>query len=227
MPSKTRAAEATAVAAPVKEIVPTPAPPQVVTMTPPRRSALKSLLRAIAFLLFLGIVGAAAFFGGMYYQKQYLSAAATDTATPTPTPSAIQPKESDFEARRKRVDTEPGKALKALEEEAGGKPLDSSSPEFLYLYGRALFLSGKDYKNAFEAFNSALKKTETQPSDNPSLKTEILLAKLAAARKISNWPEMNSAGEALDAIAAKNASASSQDQQPAGAPSQSKMTPAR
>lgn len=233
MPTKSRPAEerqavAEAAASPATEIVaPTAAAAAVPAIAPPRRrSAFKSFLRAIAFLIFLGIVGAAAFFGGMYYQRQFLGATASDTATPTPTPAVTAPKESNFEVQRKQVDTQPDKAAREMEEQTAGKPLESNSPEFLYFYGRALLLSGKDSKKALDVFNTALKKPEMQSPDNPSLKIELLFAKIAAARKVPILTEVDSAINALNEITAKNAAASGQEQPPTGAPNQSRMTPA-
>ncbi len=200
--------------------------PAVVAAQPPRRSAFKSLMRAIAFLLFLGIVGAAAFFGGMYYQKLYLSSTATDMATPSPTPSEAQPKESDFEARRKNIARDPDTAVKDMERDSGGKPLDSSDAQFLYLYGRALYLTGKDNKSALTAFNNALNKPEIQSSDTSPLKSEILFAKATVAWKLKNWAELDSATKALDDMVAKKSAspAAAQSTQPGGSPSEARKS---
>ena len=211
MPSKSRAAKETA-SLPTEIVTPAPTP---AVAPPPRRSAFKSLMRAIAFLLLLGVVGAGAFYGGMFYQKQVLNPPQSDTSPKNDANTTTQSKESDFELRRKRVDKNPEGELKAMEKEALDKPLESNSPEFLYFYGRALFLSGKDNKNALNAFNNALKKPELQSSEISPLKAEILFAKLAVARKSLNWAEMDSAAKALDEIVIKNAAPPGQNTQPA------------
>jgi hypothetical protein len=173
----------------------------------PRRSAFKSLLRAITFLLLLGIVGAAAFYGGMYYQKQILDAAqltTTPVTEPTPPPA---PQPSTFEQGRARVDKDPKEwidkvALPRANQE-NKQPLDVDDPEFLYLYGRALFLN-RDYNQSLKSFNNALAKLDQKASTEAvPLKTEVLLGKLAAAQKIQDYIETRNALNALEAISVK------------------------
>jgi hypothetical protein len=70
--------------------------------------------------------------------------------------------------------------------ESGGKPLESTDPIFLSLYGRALFLSGK-HADAVAALKMANDKIDGQypPGRNPiRLDTRMTLA--AAALRANN-----------------------------------------
>jgi serine/threonine protein phosphatase PrpC len=175
---------------------------------PPRRSAFKSLLRAITFLILLGIVGAAAFYGGMYFQKQRLEAAQPAASSANePVPPPAQPKASAFEQGRSLVDKDPkdwiDKVALARANQENKQPLDVDDPEFLYLYGRALFLN-RDYGQALKAFNNALAKLDQKSSTEVSpLKAETLFGKVAAAQKIQDYIETRNALNALEAISVK------------------------
>src|ERR1051325_10203090 len=124
--------------------------PKVAT-TKPRRG--RGVLRFFVFLLFIGIA-AGAFYAGMIYQRQKHAMMATANAQPSPSPV------SAFASRRAAVDANPQKWINdnlqtQLTKEAITKPIDSKDPEFLYLYGRALTLTG-DHRAASEAFTSAI-----------------------------------------------------------------------
>jgi hypothetical protein len=181
--------------------------PHAVESRPPRRSAFKSLLRAITFLILLGIVGTAAFYGGMYFQKQRLDPSqsiATSAKEPEPPPA---PQLSTFEQGRARVDKDPkdwiDKVALPRANQENKQPLDVDDPEFLYLYGRALFLN-RDYTQALKAFNNALTKLDLKPSTEVSpLKAEALFGKIAAAQKIQDYIETRNALNALEAISVK------------------------
>jgi serine/threonine protein phosphatase PrpC len=204
--TKTAASSAPAAASPASEVV---VPQAASYQAPPRRSAFKSLLRALTFLILLGIVGAAAFYGGMYFQKQRLDAAqaAADSAK-EPEPPPVQPQKSTFEQNRALVDKDPkawiDQVAKPRADQDGRKPLDVDDPEFLYFYGRALFLI-RDYDQSLTAFNNALAKLDQRPATEVSpLKAEVLFGKVAAARKRQNFSEADKALSALDAISVKN-----------------------
>ncbi|HEX8175206.1 MAG TPA: PP2C family serine/threonine-protein phosphatase [Pyrinomonadaceae bacterium] len=208
MPSKTAAA---ATAAKPEAPAALPAAPTVipraVESSPRPRSAFKSLLRAIAFLLLLGIVGAAAFYGGMFYQRQRTDAAQSATASvnePAPPPA---PEPSSFEKGRARVDKDPqdwiDKEAKPRANLENKQPLDMDDPEFLYLYGRALFLS-RDYNQSLKAFNNALAKLDQKGSTDVSpLRAETLFGKLAAAQKVQDFIEVRNALNGLETISVK------------------------
>ena len=75
-------------------------------------------------------------------------------------------------------------------------PLDSSSPEFLYLYGRALMLTGS-HREAMNAFELALNNLRTESTAKLPLGTEVKLAGAAAALKLKDQPEAGRSQEAL------------------------------
>jgi serine/threonine protein phosphatase PrpC len=169
--------------------------------TPPRRSAFRSLVRALFFLIVLGGIGAGAFYGGMYYQKN-INWTARMGPVPTASPEQAQTPvtESEFERQRREVDKDPVAALTRMSSEASGDAFQSSNPQFLYFYGRALFLT-KDYKGALQAFNNALKKLDEQLAmDTNPLKLETLYAKIAAGYKAGNIAEVTNALTAIDKL---------------------------
>jgi hypothetical protein len=142
------------------------------------------VLRFFVFLLFLA-VAAGAFYGGMVYQRQKHFTAATVTPTPSPTPSA----DAVFTSHRTTVDADAAKWLNEilpaqLTAQGISKPLDSKDPEFLYLYGRALMLTGK-HSDAMQAFELAVQNIRSESKASLPLDTEIKLSRAAAALKMN------------------------------------------
>jgi hypothetical protein len=143
----------------------------------------------------------------MFYQKQRMDAAQTASAAadePEPPPA---PQPSTFELGRARVDKDPqdwiDKEAKPRANREGKQPLDIDDPEFLYLYGRALFLS-RDYNQSLKAFNNALAKLEQKGATEVSpLKAEALFGKLASAQKVQDFIEVKNALNGLEAISVK------------------------
>ncbi|MDT5060153.1 MAG: family protein phosphatase [Acidobacteriota bacterium] len=145
--------------------------------------------RAFLLLLLIAGIGAAAFYGGIYFQRQRTDssaqASASVTPTPAPTPADLV---AEFEKKRHEVDKDPAKMRDTLKDEAAAKgtqnPLDSTDPEFLYLYGRSLLLTG-DYLNALPAFERASANvTENTSALYDKLRVESRLAIAAAALKL-------------------------------------------
>lgn len=149
------------------------------------------MLRFFVFLLFIG-VAAAAFYGGMRYQRDLSTAA--QNATPPATPGASD-NAAAFEQRRAAVDSNPQKWL-ADNSKAGTKPTDSKDPEFLYFYGRALMLSN-NHREAMQAFELALNNLRAEPKASLPLGAELKLAEAAAALKLRNQPAAGRTQEAL------------------------------
>lgn len=114
--------------------------------------------RALLLLLLIAGIGAAAFYGGMYYQRQRAESVPQTAATPTPQPTPVD-MIREFETKRQQVDRDAANMAKTLRDEAAAKgvanPLDSTDPEFLYLYGRALMLMG-DNQTAMPVFERAI-----------------------------------------------------------------------
>jgi serine/threonine protein phosphatase PrpC len=144
--------------------------------------------RGVLLLLLILGIGAAAFYGGIYFQRQRADSLASANATPTPTPTPADPV-AEFEKKRLQVDKEPAKMRDAMKDEEAAKgtlnPLESNDPEFLYLYGRSLLLTG-DYTNALAAFERA---SASVPAENASalydkLAVESRLAIGASALKL-------------------------------------------
>jgi hypothetical protein len=143
--------------------------------------------RALLFILLMLIIGGAAFYGGMYYQQQRAGSSPSASASPTPTPTPADPI-LEFEKKQREIDRAPAVMVKAMSDEQAAKglqnPLDSTDPEFLYLYGRGLMLMG-DNINAIQAFehaNANLKDNATPLYDK--LKIESRLAALGVAFRL-------------------------------------------
>jgi hypothetical protein len=143
------------------------------------------------FILFLLVVGAvaAAFYGGRKYKGPipYIDAdnQIAAQASPTATDAAPEPY-SFFETERRAVDRDPAVWLDAnarglMDEQGIKNALDSGQPDFLYLYGRALLLTGKT-DEAVKAFEATIAKANTDPSpENMTLRKEATLGLAAAA----------------------------------------------
>lgn len=151
----------------------------------PRKSGGRGFL---VLLLIIGI-GAGAFYGGMYFQRKQAENAALANSSATPTPTAT-PEDlvAVFEKKRHQVDQDPLRMRDELKAEAAAKgvqnPLESTDPEFLYLYGRALLLTD-DYASALTAFERA--STNVNPNTSPlnaKLRIDTRLAIGASALKL-------------------------------------------
>ena len=147
----------------------------------------RAILRFFLFLLFIGGV-AGAFYAGMVYQRQRHFTANTTAPQPSPTP------ESTLDSKRAAVDADPQKWLNEHLPSASGSPAnsnagvtnptDSKDPEFLYLYGRALMLTGK-HKDAIQAFELSLANLRSESKNTLPLDAEVKLAEAAAGLKMS------------------------------------------
>jgi serine/threonine protein phosphatase PrpC len=143
--------------------------------------------RAFLLLLLFAGIGAAAFYGGMYFQRQRSESTAQVAATPLPTPTPVDTIR-EFETKRQQVDRDPANMVKTMREEMTAKgaqdPLNSTDPEFLYLYGRGLVLMG-DNLNAMTAFEQSIAnlKENTSPLHD-KLRVDARLAALAVALKL-------------------------------------------
>jgi serine/threonine protein kinase len=168
---------------------------------PQSRSSVVKVIVFLFLILSASVLGAAAFYGGIYFQRQRQE---TAQGTNSATEPAASPQTSTFERARALVDKDPrewiDKVAKARADTENKKPQDIDDPEFLYFYGRALFLI-KDYNGSLEALRNASAKLEQRSATEPSpLKTEVLFAKLAAARKNNNFIEAEKTLKELDAL---------------------------
>ncbi|PYS21804.1 MAG: hypothetical protein DMF72_15800 [Acidobacteria bacterium] len=142
-----------------------------------------AVLRFFVFILFLA-VAAGAFYGGMRYQRRRTA----QNAIAQPTPSASDPTLTNA-SKRAAVDVDPRKWMNdnvqpQLAKENITKPADSKDPEFLYLYGRSLMLTGSHHE-AMQAFELALNNLRANSKGSLPLETEIRLADAAAGLRIS------------------------------------------
>lgn len=199
-PNASPSADAPAAATPQLSSLRRDAPQATLATQPPprrRRSFLGTLAMTLFFLILVAGVGVAAFFGGMYKQRRDNQATQAEQAAATPAPTPVNPDE-EFERKRHEVDQSPAKMASQMSSKQNNKPLESNDPEFLYLYGRALLLSGK-YSEA----GSALKKAADLLKDRPArdrLKLETKLAAAVAAMKSDNPLERDNAAKALDEV---------------------------
>lgn len=160
-----------------------------------RSGAGRSVLRFFVFLLFVG-VAAGAFYAGMMYQQGRLfpsflpAPGAAPQASPTP---AVVDTAAAFEQKRAAVDANP---QKWLSEVTLPKATDSKDPEFLYLYGRALMLTG-NHRDAMQAFELAVNNLRTESSGKLPFGSEVKLAQAAAALKLKNQPPGGKSQEVL------------------------------
>jgi len=146
------------------------------------------VVRFFLFLLVVGVV-AAAFYGGMNYQKRMQAANATlAPATPSPTPETDL--RAAFEIKRNAVDANPRQWVNdniplGHSNEERANALAAKDAESLYLYGRAQMLVG-NHRDALAAFEAALGKAGTEPQTKLSLETETRIAAAAAALRLKN-----------------------------------------
>lgn len=167
-----------------------------------------SFMRSFGFLLLSAVVGAAAFYGGMQYertQRGNLQKGQTETKA---TVAPVESPEANYERMRREVDRAPGAAAERMTREANGAPLESTDAEFLYLYGRALMLSGR-YKEAGEAFRHSLARlagqsaaqSVAQPNGvRDPLKIEARISAAAAALKTNDRASLQAATRELDEV---------------------------
>ena len=176
-----------------------PPPPATTPLTPPSRIAFpgpgtsnvevpvkaseavtskkggRPVLRFLVFLLFIAVAGGA-FYGGMRYQTMQ-----TASVQPVPVVESSSTAEAARAAARDAVDRDPRKWLED-NKEAIANAADSKDPEFLYLYGRSLMLTG-EHQKAIQAFEQALKNLPVESKGKLPLDVELRLASASAALK--------------------------------------------
>ena len=181
--------------------------PAAATTAEGRSEGGRPVLRFFVFLLLLA-AAAGAFYGGIRYQQFRVGSAQNATLQPSPTPDVTA-----FEQKRAAVDSNSQKWLAdnlplQLAKEGIKNATDSKDPEFLYLYGRALMLTGS-HRDALQAFDLALNNLRTEPKTNLPLNAEVKLAEAAAALKLKN---QTGAGKSQEALMAEQKAASVLDE---------------
>lgn len=159
------------------------------TSSLPETRSGNSAVRLIVLLVFITAV-AAAFYAGRRYRGQipFLTNSTNDVALATPSPTMPEDPLLKFERSRRELDADPNgwlanQAKTELGRQGVPNPLESSDPEFLYLYGRASMLAGNS-DEAAQAFEQAIVKSDAGGSPaNSTVRKEATLALAALAIK--------------------------------------------
>jgi protein phosphatase len=174
----------------------------------PGRGSGRGMLTVGALLLTLGAV-ALAFYVGMVFERRGMSksvglapeaAPPAPASTAAPAPTSVAPAESAadrFGRMRRAVDLSPASEAERMASDAQGRPLESTDPEFLYLYGRALLLTDRQ-PEAAAAFERAIQRAgENTTPANGELKIDARLAEVAAHLRARNDAAARASAEAL------------------------------
>lgn len=165
------------------------------------------------FLLFVVCAAGAFYAGARLHDRLPFGLGTTAAEPPAAQPSTVREDPMlKFAKARREVDLAPAEWLKTevpreLTLQKISKAIDSTGPEFLYLYGRALFLSGNN-DEAAGAFEKAITRADAAPSvENATIKKESALA--LAASSLKSGKEAPKAQAHIDEIIAKPVSAKS------------------
>ncbi len=149
----------------------------------------RTFSRGAIFLLFLvGIAGA--FYAGARLKDRLPFLTPKSIAVPQPTATPVMPEDPilKFERARREVDQSPAQwltnqAKTEIARQGIQNPLDSTDPEFLYLYGRASLLTGNN-EEAAKAFDQAITKADLNSSPtNSTVRKEATLGLSAVSLK--------------------------------------------
>src|SRR6266700_1563 len=146
----------------------------------------RTMLRIFVFLLFLA-VAAGAFYGGMRFQMFRAGSAITAPSANSAAATQENDRATAFDRKRDAVDSDPQKWIGEnvpleMAKEGIGKPAESKDPEFLYLYGRALMLTG-NHHDAMQAFDQAISNLPADSKGRLPLDVQIRLGSASAAMK--------------------------------------------
>jgi len=144
------------------------------------------MLRFFVFIFFIA-VAAGAFYGGMRYQAMRSTSGQSTPASETGAKSEAD-RAAAFARKRDAVDSDPQKWINdnlplEMAKEGINKATDSKDSEFLYLYGRALMLTG-NHREAVQAFDRAISHLPVESKGNIPLDVEVRLASASAALKL-------------------------------------------
>jgi protein phosphatase len=173
------------------------------TAVPAKSGGGRAIFRFFVFLLFVaGVAGA--FYAGMVYQRQrhFISNSTALQPSPTPVEATLASKRAAVDADPQKWLTEhlPSASVSPATSNAGvARSTDSKDPEFLYLYGRALMLTG-NHKDAIQAFELALTNLRSESKNTLPLAAEVKLAEAAAGLKMSK----GAGGRTQEAIMAED-----------------------
>jgi hypothetical protein len=157
---------------------------------PARKSGLaRTIGRLFWLLVFLAGVAGAFYFGTRFKGDiPFLPRPDVTVAEPQPSPVLVEDPILKFERARRTVDRAPADWLanqvkSDMAKQSIQNPLDSLDPEFLYLYGRALLLSGNT-DEAAKAFEQAIARADLNVSDmNSTVRKEATIGLAATTLK--------------------------------------------
>src|SRR6266567_1949930 len=146
----------------------------------------RTMLRIFVFLLFLA-VAAGAFYGGMRFQMFRAGSSITAPSANSAAATQENDRATAFDRKRDAVDSDPQKWIGEnvpleMAKEGIGKPAESKDPEFLYLYGRALMLTG-NHHDAMQAFDQAISNLPADSKGRLPLDVQIRLGSASATMK--------------------------------------------
>lgn len=174
-----------------------------------RPSAGGRIFRGLVLLILGALAGAAAAHYGRIFYQQRMAAQTPPEAAASPSPLQVTEDPAlTFEKRRREVDRSPSEWLASgmqaeLTKQNIQRPQDSTDPEFQYLYGRALLLTG-DQEGAIGAFEQAIQKLEaSNPGGRTPLQVDARLARAAAALKTERLQVMQPAINSLNEVVEK------------------------
>ncbi len=179
-------------------------PPPPHANGPLRGSARRSVVGRAGtwFGVLLIVLGAAAlaFYGGMRYQRARAVFDKDTTAFPAPGQTG-ETSEARFERRRREVDTAPTAAAQHLKTELDAQAPDARDPQAIYLYGRALLLSGKQAE-AMQVFGQLIQALDAHGmrTGRDPLRIETRIATAAAALKSKDPAAQERAARELDEV---------------------------
>ncbi len=175
--------------------------------------------RVLGVILLLLAASGLAFYGGMFYQQRNAPQASLTTTASQPLPSAsstptLETAEATFEKKRRVVDLSPVAEAARMNAEMNNQPMNSIDPEFLYLYGRALLLSGKNQEAASAFEKSVQLADENMTARNGELKIDARLAGVAAHLRANDQARANEAAKALEDVVHTGEQAAPSNSQP-------------
>ncbi len=173
---------------------------------PQERSAVGRAGHWFGVLLFVLAAAAAAFYGGMRYQRTRASYEQALTANAVANPMPESPA-ARFDRLRREVDAAPSAMTQRYGGEVNVGEQQSGDPELLYLYGRALLLSGHQ-QEAAQMFEQTIQRlNERAASGRDPLRIETRIATAAAALKSNDPVATTKAARELDEVIEQQAGA--------------------
>ena len=170
---------------------------------------ISSGLGRLFVLLLFAVAVAGAFYSGTRFKGAIpFLRPASDNPPPATNPTPVEDPVSKFEQTRRLIDKDPnvwmtGEMQQELAAQGIQKPLDSSKPDFLYLYGRASLLSG-NVEEAARAFEAAIAKADLDSSgSSATIRKEATLG--LAALALRSEKERENALKRYDEMVAKPA----------------------